>query len=100
MSIIVIEEYNEVVLDGAGRLTNIPGALRFDQKITLSGASQQSAALSGKIVTLLADAACWYLEAADPTVTNAGGLGNRYLPANTFKTISVTVGNKIAVIAA
>lgn len=69
------------------------------QKISFTGTSQQSAAVSTdtNAIELFATKDCWLTFGANPTATASPG-GSFFLAGGLFKTYGITPGHKIAVI--
>lgn len=96
MSILCIEQYQEISVDGQSREADIPGALIAVENVAASGSSAQSAALnsSTKYVILTSDVDVYWSTGSNPTATTS----DRYLVSFTPRAFTVTPGDKIAVI--
>ena len=69
----------------------------LSQKVTLSAASAQSAALTSPYVVLSLDVPAWVRRGANPTAVADGT--DMYLPAGIYR-LAVVTGQKLAIIAA
>lgn len=97
MSAIWITEFRSLPMDVNGKTVQVAVLPAITtQKVTISGASAQSAAFNAdtKLIRINADVLCHFIAGASPTATT----GEARLPADTTEYFGVIAGQKLAAI--
>ena len=96
MATLYIEEYDSLPIDANGNNLPVLPVLVTNQKVTIAGASAQSAAVNGKTkwVRIKTDTACQFAIGSNPTASAT----SMFLAVSGVEDRAVQPGDKIAVI--